>query len=341
MTGPDPLWIEGALDDAAIAPAMSALLAVGTVVVTGNFDGVHRGHQALFAKARAEADARGLVPIVLTFDPHPRLVLGGAPPALLTSTNRRVELIARLGMAHVFIRRFDRAFASWTAEHFVEKLVVDTLRARVVIAGDNFRFGAKRAGDDALLRTLGPRLGFEAFTLEATDEKGPLSSSRAREAILAGDLDGAASVLGRPHSLEGVVESGDKRGRTIGFPTANLGAVTELVPPNGVYAVAVDRASIDPSGGRTPPRALATGVMNIGVRPTVSGDARRTLEAHLFDFQGDLYGQTLRTHFITRLRDERKFEGLDALKQQIARDSEAARAVLASVQPDASRGSYG
>jgi len=326
VRGPHPIWLDDATDPA----AFDHDLARGSVVVIGNFDGVHRGHQALFARAMAEAEARRLVPVALTFDPHPRNVLmTGPPPALLTSTARRVELIDALGAPHVFIRRFDKAFAAWSPERFVEQLVVNALHARVVIAGDNFRFGAKRAGDDALLRALGPKLGFEAFTLEATDAKGPLSSSRVRAALLAGDIPEATHVLGRPHSVEGVVESGDRRGRTIGFPTANLGEVAELVPPDGVYAVAVDRAN------GAAPRALATGVMNIGVRPTVGGDPRRTIEAHLFDFDGDLYGQRLRVQFVARLREERRFDGLGALKAQIARDVDEARELTHAFRPGA------
>lgn len=325
-----PLW----LDDSNHAESLAPDLGKGTVVVTGNFDGVHRGHQALFARARAEASARGLVPVALTFDPHPRVVLGTGAPALLTSTARRVELIERLGVAHVFIRRFDRAFASWTPERFVTDLLVKELHARVVIAGDNFRFGAKRAGDDAVLRALGPHLGFDAFTLEATDAKGPLSSSRAREAVSSGNVAEATEILGRPHSVEGVVERGDQRGRTIGFPTANLGDVSELVPAHGVYAVAVDR--VDGSGSR----ALATGVMNIGVRPTVSAEPRRTLEVHLLDWGGDLYGARLRVHFVARLREERKFSGLEALKAQLVRDVADGRAATRDTRPGAPDGAF-
>ena len=330
MSAPHALW----LDDATRAPSLAPDVLGGTVVVTGNFDGVHRGHQALFARARALADARHLVPVALTFDPHPRAVLGTGAPALLTSTARRIQLIERLGVAHVFVRRFDHVFAAWTPERFVEELLVNELGARVVIAGDNFRFGAKRAGDDALLRGLGPTLGFEAFTLEATDEKGPLSSSRARDAVAAGDVTEAARVLGRPHSIEGIVARGDQRGRTIGFPTANLSEVTELVPANGVYAVTVDRTVLGESC------ALATGVMNIGTRPTLGG-VSRTLEAHLFDFEGDLYGSSLRVHFIARLRDEQKFDGLPALQAQIARDAATARAATQALRAEAVGGSYG
>ncbi len=331
MRAPRPLWLDDGTDATSLAPGIQG----GTVVVTGNFDGVHRGHQALFARALAEANARGKVPVALTFDPHPRAVLGKGPPRLLTTTDRRVSLIERLGVAHVFVRRFDRTFAAMSPRRFVEDLLVSALHARVVIAGDNFRFGAERAGDDPLLRELGPALGFEAFTLEATDAKGPLSSSRVRDAVAAGDVAEAAHVLGRFHSIEGVVEHGDRRGRTLGFPTANLGQVTELVPANGVYAVTVDRVS------RGVATALATGVMNIGVRPTVGGDPRRTLEAHLFELHGDLYGETLRVHFVSRLRDEQRFDGLDALKAQIARDVDAARAATHAEKPDLERGAYG
>jgi riboflavin kinase / FMN adenylyltransferase len=313
-----PLW----LDDTVRAASLVPELATGTVVVTGNFDGVHRGHQALFARAAAEAAERDLLPVALTFDPHPRVVLGKGEPAMLTSTARRVELIAALGASPVFIRRFDLAFAAWTPERFVQELLVGELSAKVVVAGDNFRFGAKRAGDDALLRRLGPTLGFEAFTLEATDEKGPLSSSRARDAVSAGDLREAEHVLGRPHAIEGVVEHGDERGRTIGFPTANLGGVAELLPPHGVYAVVVDK--LEPL-----PKRLAAGVMNIGVRPTVHAALTRTIEVHLFDFDQDLYGQRLRVHLIRLLREERKFADLAALTAQIAQDAAEARAILA------------
>ena len=324
------LWLD---DDTHASTALPGVLG-GTVVVTGNFDGVHKGHQALFARARTEALARKLVPVALTFDPHPRLVLGTGAPSLLTSTARRVELIEKLGVPHVFIRRFDRAFSAWTPERFVTELLVGDLHAKVVIAGENFRFGAKRAGDDALLRRMGPELGFDAFTLEATDAKGPLSSSRARDAVTAGDVTQAAHILGRPHSIEGVVVTGDRRGRTLGFPTANLGEVTEVVPLGGVYAVAVDRADGETS------RAVATGIMNIGVRPTVSAGLQRTLEVHLLEFTGDLYGARLRVHFIARLREERKFDGIPALQEQLARDAADGRAATRDVRPDTASGTF-
>lgn len=326
-----PFWLDDSVPDASLPDVIGP----GTVVVTGNFDGIHRGHQALFSRAVEEARARGLAAIGLTFDPHPRSVLGTSPPPRLTCTPRRIELIERLGVALVVLRRFDLAFAAWTAEMFVERLLVRSLHARVVVAGNNFRFGAGRAGDDALLTRLGERLGFDAFALEARDERGPLSSSRVRDAVLAGDVVEAERILGRPHSVAGVVEKGFQRGRTMGFPTANLGGVTELLPPDGVYAVAVDRAG---DGARS---ALSTGVMNIGVRPTLGGGARRTIEAHLFDFSGDLYGQTLRVHFIGRLRGEQRFADLGELAAQISRDAAQARSMTAGVEPLAGLGVYG
>jgi len=330
VTAANALWLDDTTEAAELAPDVRG----GTVVVTGNFDGVHRGHQALFARAVAEAEARRLVPVALTFDPHPRVVLGTGAPALLTSTARRVQLVERLGVTHVFVRRFDHALAAWPPERFVRQLLVDDLHARVVVAGDNFRFGAKRSGDDALLRALGPSLGFEAFTLEATDARGPLSSSRVREAISAGDVEEGRRVLGRPHSIVGVVEAGDRLGRTLGFPTANLGQVLELPPANGVYAVAVEEVDGEDA------RSLATGMMNIGVRPTVSAGLQKALEVHLFDFDGDLYGRSLRVHFFARIRAEVRFESVDALKAELARDELAARALLRDLGGDAAKGAY-
>lgn len=282
-------------------------------VVIGNFDGVHRGHQAVLKQARAIADAGGYHCIVLTFDPHPREVLGGTPRARLTTLDRRIELLRANGADEVVVEPFTLAFAAWTPEQFARDLLATRLGAKAVVVGQNFRFGAKRAGDLPKLRVLGAELGFSvAVATIAGDARGNFSSTRARAAISAGDLAEAQNVLGRPHSIAGIVEKGDQLGRTIGFPTANLGNVTEMLPPHGVYAIrAGDRA----------------GVMNIGVRPTVGGTALR-VEAHLFDFDGDLYGQPLRADLVAPIRGEQKFAGLDALKAQIAKDVEAAKAAL-------------
>jgi len=286
-----------------------------TVVVIGNFDGVHRGHQAVLAQARHIADAESYACVVLTFDPHPREVLSGGAVARprLTSFPRKVELLRANGADQVAVEPFTLEFASWTPDRFARDLLSARLRARAVVVGENFRFGAKRAGDLPKLRELGAELGFVPVAAEvAGDAKGPFSSTRAREAIAAGDLDEAAAVLGRTHALSGTVVEGDRVGRTIGFPTANLEGVVELLPPHGVYAVRAGEHR---------------GVTNIGVRPTVGGTKLR-IETHLFDFDGDLYGTPMRIDLVARLRGEQKFAGLDELKAQIAKDVAAARAVL-------------
>jgi riboflavin kinase/FMN adenylyltransferase len=211
-------------------------------------------------------------------------------------------------------------------------VLLDQLAARVVLVGANFRFGHGRAGDFTTLGRLGEALGFETRSHPLVgDAEGPWSSTRIRAAIARGDLESAADMLSRPHMLSGVVVEGDKRGRTIGFPTCNLHEIEEALPPFGVYATLVDRVA--PSGRAI---ALARGVANLGVRPTVAGSelARSSLEVHLFDVDGDLYGARLRVHLIRRLRAEQRFSGLDALKAQIARDAEAARALLAPLRED-------
>lgn len=293
-------------------------------LVVGNFDGVHRGHQAVLREAVTHAASNGLAACVLTFDPHPAVVVGGGAPPLLTTFERRAELAGELGVERVYVRRFDAEFAAWSPERFVRDLVVGALGAKVVVVGENFRFGAKRLGDLAMLRAQGALLGFEARVHSvAADEGGAFSSTRARDAVAAGRVDEAARVLGRPHSVTGVVVHGDGRGRTIGVPTANLDGVPELLPSNGVYAVQVDR--LDASAGPSP---IGAGVTNVGVRPTVDGSARR-VETHVFDFAGDLYGARLRVHLVARLRDEKKFSSVDELKAQILRDVAQARATLA------------
>lgn len=291
---------------------------VHSAVIIGNLDGVHRGHQAVLQQARAIADARGLSAVVLTFDPHPSQVLRGFTPPRLATLERRVELLRRHGADEVVIEPFTSELAALTPERFVKELLVGRLGAKAVVVGEDFRFGAKRAGDLEAMRAFGLELGFEvAAAAVAGDERGPFSSTRVREAITTGDLDEATRLLGRRHSISGVVEGGDRRGRTIGFPTANLGGVVEVLPPHGVYAVFADDRP---------------GVMNVGVRPTVDGTSLR-IEVHLFDFDGDLYGQPMRVHLVGRIRDEKKFAGLDELRAQIATDAAAARTILAGARP--------
>lgn len=297
---------------------MKAMTGTGpSAVVIGNFDGVHRGHQAVLKQARALADAKGLRCVVLTFDPHPSEVLGRGAPPRLTTLPRRIELLKEHGADHVAVEPFTKELAAWTPEQFVDDLLASKLEARAVVVGRNFRFGNKRAGDFDTLAALGKKLSFDTLAAEvAGDAEGPFSSTRIRDGITEGDVARAADLLTRPHRITGVVEHGDARGRTIGFPTANLGGVLEMLPAFGVYACRVVR------GGTTHP-----GVMNIGKRPTVDGVSLR-IEAHLLDFDGDLYGETLGVDLISRIRGEQKFAGLPELKAQIAKDADDARKAL-------------
>lgn len=299
-----------------------------SVVVIGNFDGVHLGHQAVLRQARAIAHARSLRCVVLTFEPHPAEVLGRGAPPRLTTLARRCELLRLHGASDVVVEPFTLDFASWTPDHFARELLERRLAARVVVVGRNFRFGHERSGNFDTLKALGESLGFEATAAEvASDADGPFSSTRVRDAIAAGDLETAVAILSRPHALSGVVAHGDARGRTIGFPTANMSEVHEMLPPRGVYAVRVVLPGAATSLG---------GVMNIGIRPTVDGSSQR-IEVHLFDFEGDLYGQSLRADLVAHLRDERKFASLSDLQEQIARDAENARNALASAGEQALR----
>jgi riboflavin kinase/FMN adenylyltransferase len=310
------------VDDGASAASVAA---VPCALVIGNFDGVHKGHQAVLAEAVSESRAAGLCACALTFDPHPGEVVGRGAPPLLTTMRERVALMGDLGVERVYVRRFDTAFAAWPPDRFAGALVAETLRAKAVVVGQDFRFGAKRAGNLTLLRALGERLGFIVHVAAvASDDRGPYSSTRVRDALAAGDLAAAAAVLGRAHAITGTVIHGDARGRTIGFPTANLDGIAEMLPANGVYAVTVERCDEG-----EPPRPLGPGVTNIGVRPTVGG-ARRTIEAHLLGFSGDLYGARLRLRLVARLREEKKFASLDELKAQIGHDVAGARAALAA-----------
>lgn len=302
----------------------------GSLVAIGNFDGVHLGHRAVIEAAIAEARAHGLSPLVLTFDPHPAEVLGHSTRPPLTLVERKVQLIERLGSeVGVVVEPFTLELSKLSPAEFARDFIVGLLGAKVVIVGENFRFGHARSGDLKTLGELGKELGFAARASALSgDAAGPYSSTRARAALAAGDLAAALRVLGRPHSLSGEVVQGAQRGRTIGVPTANLGGVREALPPFGVYAVVAD---VIENGVA---KSLAAGVANIGLRPTVS--AGFSVEAHLFDFAGDLYGKQLRVHLAARLREERKFSGLPELKAQIEKDSAEARAAVASLRPDPS-----
>lgn len=291
--------------------------AAGSVVVPGNHDGVHLGHQALLARARSLASARGLEVVALTFDPHPMVTV--APeraPVPLTTIAHRTELLLAAGADRVAVARFDAAYAAQTAEQWITNELAGRLGARAVVVGVDFRFGKGRGGDLAGLRAMGQERGIEVdalgeIMLQGTDERA--SSTAIRKALARGDVAHAAALLTRPHSVDGTVVEGHKRGRTIGFPTANLVPDPVLLPLDGVYAV---RA-------RTVDGAWHDGVANLGTRPTFA--AGRSLEAHLFDYVGDLYGARLRLAFIARIRDEKKFDGIDALVAQIRLDADQAR----------------
>ncbi|MEO8876187.1 MAG: bifunctional riboflavin kinase/FAD synthetase [Polyangiaceae bacterium] len=309
-----------------------------SVVVIGNFDGVHRGHQAVLGDAalRARHAERDLV--VLTFDPHPSSVVGRGEPARLTTTTRRVELLERHGATRVAVKKFDREFAAQSPLEFATHLLRDELHAAEVVVGQNFRFGAKRAGDLSTLGEIGNRLGFTARAhAVAEDDRGAFSSTRARSAIGAGDLDEAMAVLGRWHAISGVVKKGNQLGRTLGFPTANLHDIPEIQPPDGIYSVLVDIIGRDGHA-----KALAPGVMAIGMRPTIEGATGRTSEVFLFDFSRDIYGAHLRVHFVAHQRAEKKFDGLDALVAQMRQDEAEARAKVAKISPNPDLGgAYG
>jgi riboflavin kinase/FMN adenylyltransferase len=302
----------------------------GAVLAIGNFDGVHLGHQTVLAEAHARARAAGTRLAVLTFEPHPRSVFQpGIAPFRLTPFRDKARLLAGLGVDLLIARRFDLAFAAKSAEDFVRELLVEGLGVRHVVVGYDFVFGNKRRGNPGLLRELGAAHGFTVSIVDpvASGSGAVYRSTLIREHLAAGRPAEAASLLGRAWEIGGRVRLGDRLGRTIGFPTANIALADYLRPAAGVYAVRAGLAE----GLRT---RWLDGAANLGWRPTVGGTDLR-IEAHLFDFDGDLYGKRLRVAFIAHLRPEQRFAGLDALKAQIAKDCALARACLAA-EPKAS-----
>ncbi len=296
----------------------------GAVVAAGNFDGVHLGHQAVLGEAKALAKSLGAPFAVLTFEPHPRVVFQpGLPPFRLTPFRAKSRELETLGVDLLFTLHFDLAFAQKTAEEFVADALVAGLGAKAVVVGYDFVFGNKRRGTPELLKTEGAKHGFALQIVSPVAASGGVvySSTQIREHLVAGRPREAAALLGRPWEIDGRVDVGDKLGRTIGFPTANIDLADYLRPAPGVYAV---RAGIE-EGGKT---EWHDGAANFGWRPTVGGKDLR-LETHLFDFSRDLYGKRLRVALIERLRPEERFAGLDALKAQIAVDCQKAREILA------------
>lgn len=291
----------------------------GCALTFGNLDGVHLGHRAILAALRRHADAHGLEVCVVTFEPHPlRLLRPDKAPAALDTIEGRLAWLEAEGVDRAVVLRFDAALAQWSPERFAAALY-DQLRARLIVVGEDARFGRRAAGDFALLATEGEArdaLVQRCPTVAHAGER--VSSSRARRAVAAGEVATAWALLGRPFAWRGEVVRGDARGRQLGFPTANISAAHLVRPHNGVYA-----AKLECRVG------LLDAVVNVGVRPTVDGE-RWQLEAHALDAPEafSLYGESAAVHFVARLRDEQRFGGVDELKQQIARDCESARAAL-------------
>jgi riboflavin kinase/FMN adenylyltransferase len=296
----------------------------GSAVAIGNFDGVHLGHQAVISRAVSRAEALAIPSAVLTFEPHPRMLFKPeSEPFRLTPLRPKAHAIEALGIDVMVVLAFDRTLSQKSAEDFVEDVLVTGMAVGHVVVGEDFVFGHDRLGAVESLARMGDRLGFTVTALKpvAGPEGMVYSSTAVREALRAGEPRRAAALLGRAWEIEGRVEHGDARGRHLGFPTANIGLGEYLRPAFGVYAV---QAGVD-HGAET---EWHPGVANLGRRPTVAGSVER-LEVHLFDFKGDLYGRHLRVRLIEFLRPEKKFDGLDALRAQIARDSAQARAILA------------
>ena len=299
--------------------------APGVGLTIGNFDGVHLGHRAMLRRLAEKARELKLACSVLTFEPHPREFFAAAaasraglePPARLSRLREKLELIAEEGVDRTHVLRFGASLAGLSAEKFIDEVLVRGLGVRWLLVGKDFRFGAKRTGDFGLLQEAARRFGFgvEAMADVLVDGE-RVSSSRVRAALAAGDLDAAARLLGRPYTMSGRVAHGEKLGRTLGCPTANI--VLRRTPAlAGIFAVEVELEET---------HALRRGVASVGRRPTVKADAAPLLEVHLFDWQGDLYGRHLRVAFRKKLRDERKYDGLEALRAAIARDVNDAKA---------------
>lgn len=280
-------------------------------VTIGNFDGVHRGHQSLLRDLQQAARARGLQTAVVTFEPHPReFFTPQQAPVRLTSLREKLELFRGMGVDRVYVCRFDAAFARRSADDFIHALH-DSLHAKYVLIGDDFRFGSGRSGDFALMRQIGAQRGFEVAAVHSVLHDGVrISSTAIRAELAAGNLDVARDYLGRTYSISGRVVHGDGMGRKLGFPTANVQMKHNLPPLQGIYVVEAHSDGI----------GVLQGVASLGVRPTVHHDARHVLEVHLFEFTQQIYGKHLRVEFLAKLRNEEKYPDLQALTRQIALD---------------------
>jgi riboflavin kinase/FMN adenylyltransferase len=289
------------------------------ILALGNFDGLHRGHRKILERLRRVASERAATPVVLTFDPHPpRVVRPDKAPPLLMTEAQKLEALEQSGVQGTAIVRFTHELSQWDPETFVRTVLVEWLHVSEVWVGANFLFGHDRAGNFSLLRSLGARYGFKAEKIDPIRYKDfVVSSTRVRRLVSEARVDEASALLGHPYFIDGCVIRGDQRGRTLGFPTANLCTENELIPPHGVYATtAIVDGIVHPS------------ITNIGTRPTVDQSGQTAIETHIFDFDRDLYGMTIRLAFVQRLRDERAFESLDALRSQITADCSRARVLF-------------
>ncbi|PTQ12280.1 bifunctional riboflavin kinase/FMN adenylyltransferase [Sphingomonas oleivorans] len=288
----------------------------GGVIALGNFDGFHLGHQAVIGRAVARAREMGRPAIVASFDPHPvRFFQPDAPPFRLTTIEQRARLFAAAGADALLLFRFDEKLARISAEQFVVERLIRDAGAAHVVTGEDFTFGRGRSGTIGTLAALGQAHGLSTEAIPpVSDAIGPISSSRIRAALLSGDCETATSLLTRPFAIEGVVQHGDKLGRTIGYPTANLPLDDYLRPAYGIYAVR----------GRLPGGRMVEGAANLGIRPSFD-PPKELLEPHFFDFEGSLYGETIEVELISFLRPEAKFDSLDALIAQIDADCAEAR----------------
>ena len=305
-----------------VARTLDEVPAADSVVTIGVFDGVHRGHQTLIGRTRRQAEEAGLRSVVVTFDRHPmEVVRPGAQPKYLQSLDHKIASLLDEGVDLVHVLTFDHEFSQQSADEFIQRTLAGPVQARRVIVGSNFRFGHGAEGDVVLLADRGDELGFEVEAVTLLQVEGvAVSSSEIRERLARGEVEWARQGLGRPHVVEGAVVKGEARGQSIGFPTANVEIDDRMqVPANGVYA---GHAVV--TGGDETPHPM---VLNIGNRPTFGG-GHVTVEAHLLDVELDLYGEHLALHIAHRLRDEKKFAGIDELTAQIAADVTRARELL-------------
>lgn len=288
----------------------------GCVATIGNFDGVHLGHQAVLGQLAEAAGRLNLPSVVITFEPQPREYFGAAAETpRLTRLREKLQALRRYSVDRVLCLPFNRRLATWSAQEFIQRLLVEGLDVKYLVVGDDFRFGHQRQGNFAMLKEAGEQYGFQVVSMHSFHVDGErVSSTRVREALVQGDMRTAEKLLGRSYRMSGRVARGDRRGRELGFPTANIHLHRQATPVRGVFAVELFGVTGEP----------VEGVANVGTRPTVDG-TRTLLEVHLFDFAADIYGAYVEVVFLHKLRDEVRFASLEALKQQIALDVEAAR----------------